>query len=69
MSSSFVAMGKIMFSISSPLRVFLDLVKCKTGQYASSTNAVGCNIINKLIRNFGNPSYFIYHMKKQEISY
>lgn len=48
MTSSFVAMGKMMFSVPFPLRAFLDLVKFKTGQYARSTRAVGCNVVNKL---------------------
>lgn len=49
MTGSFVAMGKIMFSIPFPLRAFLDLVKSKTGQHAGSTiSAVACNVINKL---------------------
>lgn len=58
-TSSFVAMEKMMFSIPVPLRTFLDLVKFKTCQHASSTNAVGCNVLKKLILNFENPLYFI----------
>lgn len=48
MTSSFVAMWKMMFSVPSPLRALLGLVKFKTSQYARGTSAVGCNVVNKL---------------------
>lgn len=66
MTSSFVAMGKMMFSIPSPLRAFLDLVKFKTGQHASSTKALGSNVVNKFILNFENPLPFILYIKNKE---
>lgn len=59
MASSFVAMGKMMVSIPSPLTAFLDLVQFKTGQHASNANAVGNNGLQKLILNSENPVYFI----------
>lgn len=59
MASSFVAMGKMMVSIPSPLKAFLDLVKFETVQHASNANAVGYNGLKKLILNSENPLYFI----------
>lgn len=59
MTSSFVAMGKMMFSVPFPLRAFLELVEIKTGQYARSTQAVGYNVVKKTQMNFRNSLYFI----------
>lgn len=66
MASSFVAMGKMMVSIPSPLKAFLDLVKFKTGQHSSNANAVGYNGLKKLILNSENPLYFIKYVKKNK---